>query len=188
MTRHVFLWPLIIAAAALAFGCNSARRGGRTGPVDSGTPSDGPVGTDSTIMLMDSGPRDSGGGGFDSGPPRDSGGTCAPEIIDPVVGAYCSSATSDCLAACTAPCEPFADCIDLDPNPDCGACVNINLISCVNSMGCQSLWNPLSCCLTDFCPKGSAPSCADISCGPELMAWQECGGSASCGSAVSNCF
>lgn len=189
MRIRTVLIGLIVGAAILSAGCRPGRGGRGGGPgtdsgpdirIDSGPIEDRDTGP---ITIMDSGPR------RDAGRPRDTGPTtmCPSEMIPPYPGTACSSATATCLGGCTdGACQQM--CIESDPNPDCGLCINQNIISCANGMGCQRLWDEYSCCVMERCPEGSPDTCADSMCRTQFDSYVTCANGADCGSAITSCF
>lgn len=138
------------------------------------------------------------GSSSDSGIRLDGGPTetsCGTDVVDRVSDAYCSEATASCIEACE-PGECLADCLDSDPNPDCSACVNINIVSCANANGCQSSWDDYTCCLDEQCPADAGTSCVDEAiagpCGGDSDRYDECVGTVDlatdCPNVLSDCF
>jgi hypothetical protein len=132
--------------------------------------------------------------GRDSGPPprdagRDAGGKCPPDIVDSVPGDYCASSTYECIMGCTAGGTCVSDCIAADPSPDCGTCIQVNLIACFNRSGCQRTWDLFSCCVADNCPTPTR-ECAVMYCTPEDDDYNTCtdGVAADCNSDALGCF
>jgi hypothetical protein len=136
--KTVWLSTLTIALVA-ASACNSSRPpgGGDGGP----------------IIIPDSAvPRD---GARDGGT---STGMCTDENVGYLTMPLCSAATMTCIMGCTAG-ACIVDCIEADPSPNCGACVNQNLISCANTNGCQSAWSAFVCCVDEACPPPAMAAC-----------------------------
>ncbi|MDH5493675.1 MAG: hypothetical protein OEY14_17105 [Myxococcales bacterium] len=170
---------LIVVLLLTASACTSRGRGGRGTPEDGGTPtpdgsaSDGggtPDGSasDGGIVLVDSGTPDGSGGSWT--------GSCRFDLVDLITTPYCASATTTCVGSCAdSPC--IEACLSDDPSPDCAACVNINLISCLNANGCQGDWDCISSCGEDMCTgmTGTAyQTCLDTYCADENAAWDTC--------------
>lgn len=129
--------------------------------------------------------------GGDDGPPPE----CGTDVVSPVRDAYCSSSTGTCIDACdTGDC--IFDCLDADPNPDCSTCVNINIISCANSNGCQGDWDAYTCCLEGECGQDAGTTCIDMAidgvCGGDSDRYNECVGTVeladACPNVIADCF
>jgi len=159
---RVSLWGCF-AIVLVACGGRRARGGPGDGGVDA---PDWPVGTE---------------------PPADAPmPPCEPDIVVPFLGTACSYATTQCVSGCaTGDC--YVTCLEADPNPDCIYCVNSNLISCVNDLGCQREWNAFVCCMRANCPEGG---CAETACGVPNRARVDCGTAviSNCGSVDDSCF
>ena len=216
----VFAAVIVAAIALGTGCRNRSRAGGPRGGDSGTIRTDAGPGTDSGgIILPDSGPpRDSGGIVVrDTGGPDPecvsnsdclssemcSGGFCVPRMtmtcttdmplprtIAPYSGfAPCSSATTTCIESCTdSACAQ--SCIDSDPDPNCGRCVTMNQISCVNSMGCQTQWTAVACCVNTTCPTDPELGCLSTTCADEDDTWATCadGAVAGCGTAIDACF
>ncbi|MDW8363952.1 MAG: hypothetical protein RMK74_16285 [Myxococcales bacterium] len=172
---------------AMVSGCTSERGGGgsrvrRDGGItipDSGsTPDTGGGGTDATT------PRPDGGGG------RDAGGSCPRNDVPPWTGAPgCAASTRTCLSMAMTSAD-IERCIMMDPNREmCVLCLNQQIISCANGMGCQDEWDCLAACI-ETCPEGDS-GCVDRMCGTQNTAYDGCLMGlprGSCASAVNACF
>lgn len=71
---------------------------------------------------------------------------CDPDVVPAPTAAACAATTRTCLETCED--EACYDrCMGMDPAPDaCGECLDSAFLACANSMGCQTLWDALSCC------------------------------------------
>jgi hypothetical protein len=139
----------------------------------------------------DLGPRDMGTGPMVDLGGRDMGSTCTPEPIDYVTGPYCSAATQSCISACTTG-ACVGDCLDADPNGDCSACANINLITCANMNGCLTQWNAFDCCYQANCATSMDPNCVMNFCSAQNTAFSDCANrvlpTATCTNDYTSCF
>lgn len=161
-------WPAALALAVVLAGCgDDPRRSGR--------------GSDGGVLL--------------DAPDDDDGTECTTETVSPVRDKLCSDSTGACVDACdTGDC--IFDCLDSDPNPDCSACVNINIISCANSNGCQADWDQYTCCIDGECGQDAGTSCIDMAiegvCGGDLDRYDECVGTVDiadlCPNVLADCF
>jgi len=74
----------------------------------------------------------------------------------------------------------------------CGECLDQNIISCANDMGCQSQWDLGACCIEDNCATvPDAGGCVEAACSSEQTAYISCIQSlaaGACGSAFTACF
>jgi len=121
--------------------------------------------------------------------------TCDPDIVMYATGAFCSATTQTCVSGCSDNTCLF-DCLDRDANPDCSSCVNNNIISCINTAGCQSDWNAYACCVENNCGVDPTPTCVDGVvmgvCSGNIDTWNACGMTADlttvCPDLIADCF
>lgn len=115
--------------------------------------------------------------------------TCRTNSVASYPGSPCASATLTCWEGC-ADSACVQSCLDSDPNSAaCNDCVNQNLISCANSMGCQDEWNCFNQCWED---NGCTDrTCVETYCSSEDDAYSTCVnglGSSACASHIRACF
>jgi len=106
-------------------------------------------GTDSGLMLMDSGmivlP--------DTGTMPDAGGTtCPPERVDAPTEAECTEAQISSLQSAAMMGNAALTAWFNDPaNAACGGCLNVGILACATDNGCDDEWGNIGCCLETAC-------------------------------------
>lgn len=129
---------LVPVVCLLALGCGDDDR-----PADSGT-----------IVLMDTGARDAGGGGVDAGGGGmdAGGGGCAPVTLPAPMPTTppCTMAQIDDLTS-RATAEEQQAWFEDPANAECGSCINSDVLSCATMNGCDDEAGQVSCCLETAC-------------------------------------
>lgn len=108
--------------------------------------------------------------------PATDGPVCQTDLVNPSTARPCAATTYTCING-PPPCEGDAcvsACLDGDPNNAmCLSCINQNLVSCANTMGCQDEWDAFTCCGDTRCPTGGS-SCLAAMCGAERSTFLSC--------------
>ena len=95
---------------------------------------------------------------------------CGTETVD-VADGLCAPSTVECVTSG----GDFATCVDADPDPaGCAGCIDQNLISCANDMGCQTAWNQVACCRDDNCAGTLDDPCVMGACASQWTAFTGC--------------
>lgn len=97
-------------------------------------------------------------------PVVDSGTECAPHSVPHYADTYCTDSTLTCVRGCTTDACTY-DCLAADPDPNCAACFNSDVVYCHYNNGCAAAHEDFWCCAEEHCPDSvSFDSCLMTHC------------------------